>query len=49
MKKFIKKLIRYDKIYDYIKDSPVYGYWKKINGKIANYLNDNPSKDFFII
>lgn len=49
MKKFIKKLIRYDKIYDYIKDSPVYGYRKKINGKIANYLNDNPSKDFFII
>ena len=49
MKKFIKKLIRYDKIYDSLKDSLVYSYRKKINGKIANYINDNPSKDFFII
>lgn len=49
MKKFIKKMIRYDKIYDSLKDSLVYSYWKKINGKIANYINDNPSKDFFII
>lgn len=49
MKKIIKKMIRYDKIYDSLKDSLVYSYWKKINGKIANYINDNPSKDFFII
>jgi len=49
MKKFIKKMIRYDKIYDSLKDSLVYSYRKKINGKIANYINDNPSKDFFII
>lgn len=49
MKKLIKKIICYDKIYNTLKDSPIYGYRKKINWKIANYINDNPSKDFFII
>lgn len=49
MKKLIKKLIWYDKFYGAIKSSFVYQWWKKINGKIANAINWNPSKDFFII
>ena len=49
MKKFIKKLICYDKIYETIIDSFFYQAYKKFRAKIANDLYDNPSKDFFII
>jgi len=49
MKKFIKKLIRYDKIYETLKDSFFYQVYKKFRAKIANRLYENPSKDFFVI
>ena len=49
MKKLIKKLIWYDKLYKFIKTSFVYQWRKKVNWKIANTINGNPSKDFFII
>ena len=49
MKKLIKKLIKYDKIYESLKDSIFYQAYKKARAKIANILYDNPSKDFFII
>lgn len=49
MKKFIKKLIRYDKIYETLKDSFFYQVYKKSRAKIANKLYENPSKDFFVI
>ena len=49
MKKIIKKLIAYDKLYHIIKSSFIYQWWKKINGQIANAINGNPSKDFFIV
>ena len=49
MKKFIKKLIAYDKIYETLKDSFFYQTYKKFRGKLANQLYDNPSKDFFVI
>ena len=49
MKKFIKKLICYDKIYDTIKDSFFYQAYKKARAKIANELYNYPSKDFFVI
>ena len=49
MKKFIKKIIRYDKIYATLKDSFFYQSYKKFRAKIANDLYDNPSKDFFVI
>ena len=49
MKKFIKKLICYDKIYETLKDSFFYQTYKKFRGKLANQLYDNPSKDFFVI
>lgn len=49
MKKFIKKLIWYDKFYNFIKSSFIYQWRKRINGQIANMINWNPSKDFFII
>ena len=49
MKKFIKKLIRYDKIYETLKDSFFYQVYKKTRAKIANKLYENPSKDFFVI
>lgn len=49
IKKTIKKIINYDKFYDSIKDSFLYQSWKKINWKIANTINWNPSKDFFIV
>ena len=35
MKKIIKKLIRYDAIYDTIKDSLIYQVYKKYRAKIA--------------
>lgn len=49
MKKLIKKLIAYDKTYNIIKSSFIYQWWKKANGQIANTINWNPSKNFFII
>ena len=49
MKKFIKKIIHYDKIYDSFKDSFVYQAYKKWYAKLANTVYDNPSKDFFVI
>ena len=49
MKKLIKKLICYDKIYETLKDSIFYQAYKKIRAKIANSLYEYPSKDFFVI
>ena len=49
MKKFIKKLIRYEKIYETLKDSFFYQAYKKFRARIANTLYENPSKDFFVI
>ncbi len=49
MKKIIKKLINYDKIYTSLKDSFLYQNYKKIRSKTASTLYENPSKDFFII
>ena len=49
MKKLIKKLIWYDKIYTTLKDSFFYQAYKKFRTKFANELYDNPSKDFFVI
>ncbi len=49
MKKFIKKLIWYDKFYNSFKTSFLYQSRKKINWKIATTINWNPSKDFFIV
>ena len=49
MKKLIKKLICYDKIYATLKDSFFYQAYKKARANIANKLYENPSKDFFVI
>ena len=49
MKKLIKKLICYDKIYETLKDSIFYQAYKRVRAKLANMLYDNPSKDFFVI
>ena len=49
MKKFIKKLICYDKMYSTLKDSIFYQHYKKSRAKLANLLYENPSKDFFVI
>lgn len=49
MKKVIKKLIAYDKLYNLIKTSFIYSAWKKANGKLANMMYGNPSRDFFVI
>ncbi|HKL44289.1 MAG TPA: UDP-N-acetylmuramoyl-L-alanyl-D-glutamate--2,6-diaminopimelate ligase [Candidatus Absconditabacterales bacterium] len=49
MKKLIKKIIGYNKLYNTLKSSFLYQGWKKINGQIANIINGNPSKDFFVI
>ena len=49
MKKFIKKIIQYDKLYHNIKSSFLYHVWKKTSGKIANAMYGSPSKDFFVI
>ncbi len=49
MKKLIKKLIAYDKIYNTVKSSFLYQWWKRANWQIANSLSGNPSKDFFIV
>ena len=49
MKKLIKKIIRYDKIYATLKDSFFYQAYKKFRAKAANELYENPSKDFFVI
>ena len=49
MKKFLKKLICYDKIYESLKDSIFYQVYKKYRAKLAAELYNHPSKDFFVI
>ena len=49
MKKFIKKLICYDKIYESFKDSIFYQVYKKYRARLAAELYNHPSKDFFVI
>ncbi len=49
MKKFIKKLIAYEKFYNTIKDSFLYQIYKRRRAKLANLLYSSPSKEFFII
>ncbi len=49
MKKIIKKIIFYDKLYPIIKSSFFYQYRKKGNAILAQTINNDPSKDFFII
>lgn len=49
MKSFLKKLIAYDKTYEYIKNSFIYQFYKKYRAKLANLLYENPSKDFFVV
>lgn len=49
MKKFIKKVIHYDTIYNSLKDSFIYQIYKKYYAKLASTIYDNPSKDFFVI
>ena len=49
MKKFIKKLICYDKIYELLKDSVFYHTYKRLRAKLAAELYNHPSKDFFVI
>lgn len=49
MKKFLKKLIRYDKIYETLKDSVFYQTYKRLRAKLAAELYNHPSKDFFVI
>jgi hypothetical protein len=49
MKKFIKKLICYDKIYESFKDSIFYQVYKKYRAKLAAELYNHPSKDLFVI
>ena len=49
MKKFIKKLICYDALYGILKDSFFYQWYKKMYAKLADFLYDHPSEDFFII
>ena len=51
LKKLVKKLICYDKIYATLKDSFFYQAYKKARAKIATseLFYWNPSKDFFVI
>ena len=49
MKKFLKKLIRYDKIYETLNDSVFYQTYKRLRAKLAAELYNHPSKDFFVI
>jgi UDP-N-acetylmuramoyl-L-alanyl-D-glutamate--2,6-diaminopimelate ligase len=49
MKKLIKKVLCYDKIYPIVKDSSLYHFYKKSQWSIANSLYNNPSDNFFII
>ena len=49
MKKLIKKVLRYDKIYPIIKDSSLYHLYKKSQWEIANSLYNTPWNGFFII
>ncbi len=49
MKNFLKRLIRYDKIYETLKDSIFYQTYKRLRAKLAAELYNHPSKDFFVI
>lgn len=49
MKKFIKKVLCYDKIYPVFKDSSIYHLYKRSQWNIANSLYNDPWNGFFII
>lgn len=49
MKQLIKKLVKYDSLYPTLKNSSMYHHRKKLSGVLANSMNGNPSKDFFVI
>jgi UDP-N-acetylmuramoyl-L-alanyl-D-glutamate--2,6-diaminopimelate ligase len=49
MKKLLKKIFFYNKLYFLLKDSFLYQAWKKLNGQIANTIYGHPSKNFFVI
>ena len=49
MKKFLKKILFYDKLYPLFKDSIFYHLYKKYQSQIALFLYWNPADSFFII
>lgn len=49
MKKLIKKVLWYNKLYPIIKDSSLYHLYKRTQWDIANSLYNNPWNGFFII
>ena len=50
MLRIIKKIILWDRVrFPIIKNTFIYTLWHKINGKIANIIYSNPSKQMFVI
>ncbi len=49
MKRLIKKVIMYDKLYFLLKDSFLYQVRKKFIGQLANIMYGYPSRNFFVI
>ncbi len=49
MKKFLKKILFYDKMFDIIKKSFFYHTFKKFQASYYDYMSNSPSKDFFVI
>ena len=49
MKTLLKKILMYDKLYPFLKESFIYVAWKRLNGQLANLMYGHPSKDFFVI
>lgn len=49
MKKLLKKILFYDKLYFLLKDSVIYQLRKRLMGQIASAMYSAPSKNFFVI
>lgn len=49
MKSFIKKIIFYDQIYDFVKKSFFYDLYKKLQASYYDSMNGSPSNDFFVV
>jgi hypothetical protein len=49
MKKILKQIIMYDRLYPLISKTSLYKIFKKLYGQAAVRFHGNPANDFFVI
>ena len=49
MLSFIKKIVFWDRIYGFIRKTPLFGRWHSINGRLASTIYGHPSRGMMVI